>query len=289
MTVKEFVNGFNSQAPNWTSLPPGFPKCDLAGLTPPEIGGFNAILTYWQLAHPQRGEAETREWQDPTGYRFLPAWSNGVLLRILIRKFTDSLPLLGRPGHLSESYVGSSEFNRNRVGGPVPSEHRLKAQMDDAARSFVANIEEGFKRPTTHEFLEFIGFAEGSLEEVKGDVKRARQDGFLKSVPGSSLAGLGIDLKEWQLWCQNPNNEVNLLDFPLSDFYVNLSESKATSNHLRSLNDLKGTELTFEIFIELINKTDWLARQLVIGLEKKLDEEGKHWQVEQMRINRRIK
>lgn len=32
-----------------------------------------------------------REWKSPQGYRFLTAWSNAVLLEILVRKFTATL------------------------------------------------------------------------------------------------------------------------------------------------------------------------------------------------------
>jgi len=32
------------------------------------------------------------------------------------------------------------------------------------------------------------------LEEVKGDIRDCRSDGFIKSVPGSSLIKIGIDL-----------------------------------------------------------------------------------------------
>lgn len=159
------------------------------------------------------------------------------LLRLLIRKFTSTLPLFSSKG----------------------SEHRLKAQLDDAARSVVANIEEGFKRPTTKEYLEFLGFSEGSLEEVKGDIKRANQDGFLKSQPVGSLLALGIDLKSWKDWCQNPLNSSKLLYYPL----------KESKGFYRNLEELKGEALNYEIFIELINKTDKAFRTLVESLERK--------------------
>ncbi len=119
----------------------------------------------------------------------------------------------------------------------------------------VSNIEEGYKRPTTKEYLIFIGFSQGSLEEIKGLVRQAYQDGFLKSVPDSSLAKLEIDLKEIKglLKDSKGNTPLNILYPPLAS--------------------LKGTDLTLEIFQELINKTDWLFRRLVESLEAKLAEE----------------
>ena len=212
--------------------------------------------------------AHTREWKHPEGYRYLAPWANAVFLRILVRKFTQGLP-------------------RN--------EYRLKAQLDDAARSIVANIEEGYKRPTTKEYLAFLGYSQASLEEVKGDIRRACQDGFLKTKTGSSLAGIGIDLREVRgILRENKGilredkgkdlredkgkdlredkgekKEENLGESP-DVSYNPLTFSNIPYNPLTSL---RGSDLTLEIFIELINKTDFLMRQLVKSLEKKMNEE----------------
>lgn len=176
--------------------------------------------------------SESRSWTDPTGYRFLAPWSNAVLLRILVRKLTETFP---------------------------KSEYRRKAQMDDAIRSVVRNVEEGFKRSTTKEYIQFIGYSQGSLEEVKGDVRDCLEDKALASRPASSLMDLGIDLKAWNDWCKDPLNSPRFLYFPLR-------ESKGM------LKDVRGNDLTYEIFIELINKTDWLLRRLVHALENKRED-----------------
>ena len=178
---------------------------------------------------------KTRQWTHPEGYKFLAPWTNAVLLRFLIRKFTETLPR---------------------------SEYRSKTQLDDAGRSVVSNIEEGYKRPSTKEYLSFLGFSQGSLEEIKGLVKQVYQDGFLKSKPGSSLTDLGIDLKEFKGKLKDPKGAV-----PLEVLYPPLSSLNSP------LESLKGFRLTFEMFIELINKTDYLFRTLVKSLERKLAEE----------------
>lgn len=154
----------------------------------------------------------------------------------------------------------------------------MKAQIDDASRSVVANIEEGFKRTTTSEYLEFLGYSQGSLEEVRGDIERIFQDGFLKSVPESNLGNLGIDLKKWGLWCRNPLNSSRVLYFPL--------ESRGVYG---SLKELRGKDLTYEIMKELATKTDWLLRGLVESLEKKLIADGKYYEIERLRIKDRLK
>ena len=198
----------------------------------------------------------TRQWTHPEGYKYLAPWTNAVLLRFLIRKFTETLP---RP------------------------EHRTKTQLDDAARSVVSNIEEGYKRPSTKEYLSFLGFSQGSLEEIKGLLKQVYQDRFLQSRPGSSLADLGIDLKEVKGLLKDSKGEIPLevlypplaslksplasLNSPLTSLKSPLTSSKSP---LTSSNDFA---VTLEMFMELVNKTDYLLRTLVKSLENKMAEE----------------
>lgn len=239
MNVKEFVTKFNSQNPDWQNLPEKFPNCDLQGLTSSEVGMFNSILTYWELSHPEKPKSATRAWTDPEGYQYLGVWQNASLLRALIRKFTLTLPL-----------------NPTLKNPYQPFEHRLKAQLDDAARSVVRNIEEGFKRPTTKEYLIFLGYSQASLEEVKGDIRDAKTDGFLPSQPGSSLlTTLNIDLRVFK---GTLKGQVK-------------GDPASNPNHpyFKPLSTLNASSLTYEIFMELINKTDYLLRTLVESLERK--------------------
>ena len=149
-------------------------------------------------------------------------------MRFLIRKFTEGLSR---------------------------SEYRTKTQLDDAGRSVVSNIEEGYKRPTTKEYLDFLGFSQGSLEEIKGLVRQVCQDGFLKAKSSSQLTDIGVDLKEIKGLLEESKGEI-----PLDVLY----------SPLKSLN---GSKLTYEMFLELINKTDYLLRQLVRSLEQKTGKE----------------
>ena len=227
--------------------------------------------TLRELSQEQKPQERSRISKSPNGYIFLVAWSNASLLRFLNRKFTDSLP---------------------------KSEHRLKAQADDSCRSVVANIEEGFARQTTSEYINFLGYSRASLIEEKGDVQRSLQDGFLKSVPGSSLKGLEIDLIEWhEILKQSVISKSNRI----KGIYGDLKEPKGKDADNRQIpvksfkflyppvDDLKEEDLTYEIFIELINKTDWNTRKLVESLEKKLNQDQKFYQVEKMRIYEKFK
>ncbi|MEX0888174.1 MAG: four helix bundle protein, partial [Patescibacteria group bacterium] len=122
----------------------------------------------------------------------------------------------------------------------------------------VANIREGYKRPTTKECLDFYGYAHASLEEVRGFIEDARDDGILASKPGSALKDLGIELK--------PIPYHRLLRPPKVS-YDPLGEIK------RIIGDVKRGDLTFEIFLELLNKTDYLMKRAVEGLQAKMEKD----------------
>jgi len=266
MKLKEFIKNFSFDKPDWNNLPEGLPECDLTGLSPDEIGKFMAIRNLWELSKPQKIKARSRAWESTNGYIYLVAWSNASLLRILGRRFTDLLPR---------------------------SEYRRKSQLDDALRSVVANIEEGFARSTTRQYLDFLGYSQGSLKEVKGDFQRAVQDGFLKSVPGSNLSDFGIDLRDWHEVLKKSVISSKILQDPLrppKGNYRKLEEVRGKPFRFGYLpvDNLRARDLTYEIFIELINKTDWHLRRLVESLEKKLAEGKKSYQIEQVRIRDKL-
>jgi len=246
--IKEFLEKFNPQKPDWSKLPEDFPNCGLKELTSDEVGQFNVVKTLWELSRPEKIKARSRVWDDPKGYQYLAVWQNTALLRILIRKFTSTLPL-------------DRTLNK-------PLEYRLKAQMDDAARSVKRNIEEGWKRPTTSEYLNFLGYSQGSLEELRGDVRDCKTDGFLNAISGSNLKAKGFDLRVFKGPRGRAKGEPTEPNHP----------------YYQPLVTLNSDTLTYEIFMELVNKTDWLLRKLVESLEKKLDNDQQYWRVEQARV-----
>ena len=255
MNLKEFLEKFDFKNPDWNALPECFPACDLDGLESADVGKFLSIKGLWELNQPKQKVSRSRVWTDPTGYRYLVPWSNAVLLRYFIRMLTESLP---------------------------KSEYRRKAQLDDAGRSVVRNIEEGYKRATTPEYTDFIGYSQGSLEEVKGDIRELTEDGFLKSKPGSTLAEIGFDLGGFNAALKgNKGSYRKLKDVKTEYTPINVLYPP--------LNNIRAEDLTYEIFLELINKTDWNLRQLVVSLERKLSDEQKFYKVEQARIRDKFK
>ena len=264
--------------------------------------------TMRELAQPEKPLQRSRISNTSNGYIHLIAWANASLLRVFVHRFTDPLPKM---------------------------HHRLKAQLDDAARSTVANIEEGYSRPTTSSYLDFLGYSYASLQEVKGDIQRSHQDNLLPSITGSTLARLSIDLKAWhealkKTVISQPSKVLQNPLKPLKGNYRNLEESKGTGpenpqhvytavagpnekakglygnveesrepTHLQNplhpfkflyppVDNLRVESLTYEIFIELINKTDWHLRRLVVSLEDKLARDQKYYQVEKARIRSNI-
>lgn len=215
--------------------------------TSEEVAKELAKKTLRELSQPPKPKARSRVWKDPKGYQYLAVWQNAALLRVLVRKFTLTLPL---------------------------SEGRLKAQMDDEARSIKRNIEEGWKRPRTTEFLRFLGYSQASLGEFRGDVRDCKTDGFLKSVPGSNLKDKGINLRV----IKGPDKRKG---------QVYGEPTEPGHPYYQPLETLKPETPTYEIFLELANKTDWLLRKLVESLEKKLEKEQKAYQIEKERIRGR--
>lgn len=177
-------------------------------------------------------DLEKTKRQSPKGkaYQYSAVYRNAVILQILVKKFTQGLD--------AKKY------------------HRLIDQMDSAARSVIANIREGYVRPTSKEYSQFLGFSQGSLEEVKGDIIDAKDDGILPSRQGSSLAGIGIELLK-----PSPNSSYAE---SASSAYLLLDSLK------RQVGEIRRDQLTYEIFMELINKTDWLLKRAVEGIDRKI-------------------
>ena len=65
--------------------------------------------------------------------------------------------------------------------------NRLTDHLIDSGRSVKRNIEEGFKRATTSEYIKFLGFSRGSLEELHGDLMDLERD-----IEGNSKGFNGI-------------------------------------------------------------------------------------------------
>lgn len=101
------------------------------------------------------------EYED--GYKKLVVWKNAAELRRLIYEITSHFP---------------------------KSEYRRISQMRDSARSVKQNIQEGSKRKSILELLQFLRISRGSLAELKGDVEDSYEDKLLTENQFGVLNGL---------------------------------------------------------------------------------------------------
>src|SRR5215467_14300790 len=62
---------------------------------------------------------------------------------------------------------------------PFAKDHRLVAQVNDSSESVMSNIAEGFGRGTQGEFITFLGYAVGSLDETRSHLIAAYDRRYL--------------------------------------------------------------------------------------------------------------
>ena len=207
-------------------------------------------------------EKTTRQALSSQGYKASAAWQTTSLLRDLILLWTtDALPEVSR-----------------RLGKNFRTISRSRAQVEDAARSMVSTLEEGWARPSTKEYLDFIGFSQGSLAEIRGDMERFLTDGLLQAERG----GRGRDGKQYGRstgdYANNPMARQRIPTPSKDHPYPPLTSRKEPARYgsvrerLREFTgrEVKAQDLSYELFIELINKADYLFQRTVAGLRGKI-------------------
>jgi four helix bundle protein len=79
---------------------------------------------------------------------------------------------------------------------PFRSDRRLAAQMNDSSESAGANIAEGFGRGTQGEFVTFLGYAIGSLNETQSHLCAAYDREYLSKDEFGSLYQQGTEIRK---------------------------------------------------------------------------------------------
>ncbi|MDP1710532.1 MAG: four helix bundle protein [candidate division WWE3 bacterium] len=87
------------------------------------------------------------------GYKELIVWQNSYKIRRRIFELTKGFPKV---------------------------EIRRVSQMRDAARSIKQNIQEGYKRASTGEYIHSLTISQGSLGELLGDIQDCLDDGLIR-------------------------------------------------------------------------------------------------------------
>lgn len=94
--------------------------------------------------------------RNPLGFKNLLTWQQADKIYNRIKLLASKLPKI---------HPKTNQFT-----------NRLTDHLIDSARSVKRNIEEGFKRATTSEYIQFLGFSRGSLEELHGDLMDLEKD-----------------------------------------------------------------------------------------------------------------
>jgi four helix bundle protein len=79
---------------------------------------------------------------------------------------------------------------------PFCSDRRLVAQINDSSESVMANIAEGFGRGTQGEFVTFLGYAIGSLNETQSHLCAAYDRDYLERAEFSELFREGTEIRK---------------------------------------------------------------------------------------------
>jgi len=79
---------------------------------------------------------------------------------------------------------------------PFAGDVRLIVQINDSSESVMANIAEGFGRGTQGEFIVFLGYALGSLDETQSHLCAAYDRGYLAKARFAELYAEGTAIRK---------------------------------------------------------------------------------------------
>jgi four helix bundle protein len=79
---------------------------------------------------------------------------------------------------------------------PFQSDRRLTEQINDSTDSVTANIAEGFGRGTQGEFVQFLGYSIGSLDETRSHLCTAYDRRYLTKTEFGELFQEGTEIRK---------------------------------------------------------------------------------------------
>lgn len=75
------------------------------------------------------------------------------------------------------------------------ADRRLVTQINDSSESVMSNIAEGFGRGTQGEFVQFLGYSLGSLDETRSHLAAAHDRGYLGKDEYEELSKFGTGIR----------------------------------------------------------------------------------------------
>jgi four helix bundle protein len=79
---------------------------------------------------------------------------------------------------------------------PFASDRRLVIQINDSSESVMSNIAEGFGRGTQGEFITFLGYAIGSLDETQSHLCAAYDRKYISKSQFAELFQQGAEIRK---------------------------------------------------------------------------------------------
>ena len=132
--------------------------------------------------------------RNPLGFKNLLTWQQADEIYKRVKFLASKLP---------QKHPKTNQFT-----------NRLTDHLIDSARSVKRNIEEGHKRATTSEYIKFLGFSSGSLEELHGDLTDLEEDikGIPKGFKGISKREVGELIRLCRGEDKMLNNQIKALE-----------------------------------------------------------------------------
>ena len=90
----------------------------------------------------------------------------------------------------------SADIFRLTRESPFKTDQRLTVQINDSSESVMSNMAEGFGRGTQAEFIPFLGYALGSLDETQSHLCAAYDRGYLAKDQFAALYGEGTAIRK---------------------------------------------------------------------------------------------
>jgi four helix bundle protein len=90
----------------------------------------------------------------------------------------------------------SKAIFRHTLSDRFPRDRRLVEQINDSSESVMSNIAEGFGRGTQGEFIQFLGYALGSLNETQSHLAAAYDREYLSKADFGALFAEGTEIRK---------------------------------------------------------------------------------------------
>jgi four helix bundle protein len=90
----------------------------------------------------------------------------------------------------------SKAIFKHTLNDPFAADRRLVEQINDLSDSVMANIAEGFGRGTQGEFVQFLGYSLGSLNETQSHLAAAYDREYLSRDAFAALFAEGTEIRK---------------------------------------------------------------------------------------------